>query len=350
MKVVRNLCGLRRLRKPVVLAAGFFDGLHRGHEQVIRRACARAAALRGESWALTFGAHPLQMLRPERAPRLLTSTEHKLRLLAALGIHGCLLIPFTLDLAGLTPAEFAQRLAACLPTLREIAVGGNWRFGRGGRAGARRLAELGRAHGFRVRMLPAVRWQGRPISSTRVRAAVLRGDLAGAAAMLGRPFDVLGVVVRGRRVGRELGYPTANLRTSGEVLPPQGVYAVRARIRKREMDGVLNYGVCPTWGGRDAGPTLELHLLAHRGNLYGRTVEVQFVAWLRPEKPFASPAALHAQIARDIAAARVALGPPAAAAARPPVQEKNLFTLSRTAAIVRTTKKGPKRKGISRAV
>jgi riboflavin kinase/FMN adenylyltransferase len=306
MKTTENLCALRRVRRPIVLAAGFFDGVHRGHQKVIGRAVARAAGIRGQAWVLTFDAHPLRILAPERAPLLLTSTGHKLRLLERLGVDGCLVIPFTRQLAGIEPSDFVERLARCIPSLREILVGGNWRFGRHGRGDARLLARLGAAKGFGVTVVRAVSRGGEPVSSTRIRARILRGRLAEAARMLGRPFGILATVVPGRSLGRRLGYPTANLDPHDEVVPPRGVYAVWARAGGRIHEGVLNFGVRPTLG-RDRHPTLELHLLDFSASLYGREVEVFFVRRLRPERAFPSEQALTRQIAADVRQARAVL-------------------------------------------
>jgi len=310
MRTVRDPCSLRRVRRPIVLAAGFFDGVHRGHQKVIRRALARAAALRGETWVLTFDTHPLKVLAPDRAPSLLTSTDHKVRLLAALGADGCLIIPFTRRLAREEPEAFVARLHACVPSLAEILVGGNWRFGHRGRGDARLLRALSRRAGFRARVVRAAVCDGEPVSSTRIRTEVRRGHLERAAAMTGRLFSILGTVVPGARWGRRLGYPTANLDPHGEILPPHGVYAVRARLPDGTLrDGVLNHGVRPTLRGPRAGAALELHLFNFAGNLYRRELEVTFVKKLRNERHFASVQALQRQIGRDVEQARRCLRP-----------------------------------------
>ncbi|MDI6774805.1 MAG: riboflavin biosynthesis protein RibF [Verrucomicrobiota bacterium] len=310
MQVVGDLSRLKKRRRPVALAIGFFDGVHLGHREVIRLAIQRARRLRAEAWVLTFAAHPLKVLHPERAPLLLTSNRHKLQLLKTIGPDGCILMPFTRALAGLAPARFAELLRASIPGLREVFVGRNWRFGHGRRGTPAALTEWGRRLGFRVNIArPVIRGAG-PVSSSRIRARVLAGDLAGARTLLGRSFGVLGAVVRGRAVGRTLGFPTANLNPHNEVLPPQGVYAVCVRLRPgRPGDiprrGVLNFGLRPTFLRlRAPQPVVELHLLDWRRRIYGRDIEVIFVKKIRDERRFSTVQSLSRRIAKDVAEAR----------------------------------------------
>ena len=294
---------IKAVRRPVVLAAGFFDGLHAGHRRVIGRAVARARRIGGEAWVLTFDRHPLRLLHPEIAPPL-TSTRHKLRLLEEFpGVDGCLVLPFTRKLASLEPREFVAQLAVCIPRLSEVMVGSNWRFGRGGKGTPALLSRLGRRLGFKVVVIRPIRRGGRIVSSTRVRRLITAGDILQAARLLQRPFSVLGRVGHGRRVARGLGFPTANLAVENEALPPTGVYAVRARVgRGRPWHaGVLNLGVRPTFGGAaGAKPVMELHLLDVKRALYGRDVEVRFEARIREERKFPSPVELARQIAGDV--------------------------------------------------
>lgn len=305
MKVRTDPSGLRRTGRPVVLAAGFFDGLHRGHCRLITLAMEEAARCAGRAWVLTFDRHPLTAIRPKAAPPRLTSNAHKIRILRRLGVDGCLLIPFTRRLAALEPEAFVHGLHSDVPGLHEVLVGRNWRFGRQGRGSPAMLSRMGSALGFRVRVIRPVTRGGLPVSSTRIRTAVLEGDLAEAEAMLGRPFSTLGTVTRGRALGRELGFPTANLDVHDEVLPPTGVYAVRATLRRRMLPGILNLGFRPTVERRPAGkPVPELHLLDLNADLYGQEIEVSFASRLRDEKRFPSTEALRKQICRDVRAAR----------------------------------------------
>ncbi len=305
MKLVTDPTLLKSVRRPVVLAAGFFDGVHRGHARVIEKARARASELDGEAWILSFDMHPLKLLRPEIAPRMLTSTGHKLLLFERMGVDGCILLPFTRPLAAMEARAFLEMLTGCLPSLREMHVGRDWRFGRGGAGDVPLLRALGRQHGFGVRVAPPVMRGGSPVSSTRIREEIELGRLVPARAMLGRPFSVMGTVIPGRQVGRQLGFPTANLESHNEILPPCGVYAVHAWLDGIMLDGVANYGTRPTFrAAAGSRPVLEMHLLDFGGNVYGRQVEIFFVARLRPEKTFGSTAELAGQLADDVRAAR----------------------------------------------
>jgi len=307
MKVLFELKSLRKERGPIVLAAGFFDGVHKGHRKVIRRALARAKQMGGRAWVLTFDPHPLDVLKPGAAPMLLTSNRHKLMLLDQLGVSGCLVMPFTRGLAALEPKTFVNLLLRSIPSLREIIVGKNWRFGRREKGDARLLIALGRKMGFRAAVVRPATWNGRTISSTRIRHAIEHGRVKEAVTMLGHPFSVLGTVVRGRAVGRKLGFSTANLDPHSEALPPCGIYAVTALVDGRMRKGVVNLGTRPTFEKRNVRPILELHLFKFHRNLYGCDVEIFFVKKLRNERKFASVEELRAQIVKDIVHARSVL-------------------------------------------
>ncbi|MBN1556974.1 MAG: riboflavin biosynthesis protein RibF [Lentisphaerae bacterium] len=329
MKVYTDWNQVPRPRAPVVLAAGFFDGVHRGHRRVLGRTCAAASRAGGRAWVLTFDTHPLKVLHPGAAPRLLTAWPHKRLLLRRSGVEACLALPFSRALARLEPEVFIQRLHAHLPSLARVVVGRDWRFGQGGRGTPATLAGAGRRLGFAVDRVPSVLYRGDAVSSTRIRDAVQGGRLDDAAAMLDRPFSVLGTVVRGRGRGRRLDCPTANLDIHNETLPPEGAYtvlAVAAERGRRIRDGVLNLGVRPTFGGRAGPPVLELHLLDYRGTLYGRNLEVFFVSRLRGERTFPSAEALRAQLRRDVSDAHAVLRH--AAGARKKVKE-SLYSFCR---------------------
>lgn len=327
MKVLNDLMLLRGEAGPLILAVGFFDGLHRGHVKVIDRAIAGAKERNGKAWVLTFDNHPLKVLKPRAAPPLLTSNRHKLDLLSRLGVDGCLVIPFTRELADQPPACFIEKLKDSSPSLAEIVVGCNWRFGRRREGTPALLSRLAGKHGLRVRVVrPAIR-KGAAISSTRIRAEVMRGNMEEAAAMLNRPFSVRGTVVRGKTLARKLGFPTANLDVRNEALPPLGVYAVFAFLagcpaganQRRDapanfqcgdpMEGVMNIGIKPTFPmERNGKPTLELHLFDFACELYGLEITVFFMKRIRAERRFSSPYELKRQIALDAVDARGILG------------------------------------------
>lgn len=289
---------------PVQLAIGFFDGVHLGHQEVIRAATAAAQEQGGSAVVMTFDPHPARVLRPESAPRLLTSTAHKAMILSHLGVERLLILPFDAELASLAPAEFVHRLVAAAKPLAGITVGEAWAFGcnRSGNIGT--LRDLARECGFTVRGIPPVIVGGEPVSSTRVRLAVERGDFAAAERLLGRRYSVFGTVVHGRQLGRTLGFPTANLALEAEQLPPIGVYAVRVDTGTQLLEGVANLGWRPTVEEGASVRQLEVHLFDFDGDLYGRTLDVRFEERLRDERKMESLDALKAQIARDIEQAR----------------------------------------------
>lgn len=290
--------------EPCALAIGAFDGIHIGHQELIQQTVTAARKAEGTGWLLTFDPHPSRVLRPDQGPLLLTSTEHKLRLLQTTGLDGVVVHPFTPELAGWPPATFLERLREAMPALHTIVVGANWRFGRGAAGGIDQLRAWGETEGITIQVPPAVEWQHEPVSSTRIRSAIERGDLPAALAMLGRPFSLWGTVTTGRQYGRELGFPTANIRLQDEVRPPTGVYAVYATIDAQRHNGAAYLGLRPTALGMDSHHLLEVHLFDIALDLYGQSIEVSFVEHLRSDQHFANPTELKAQIARDVARAR----------------------------------------------
>ena len=305
MHTIIALEQFHRLPGPLVLAVGFFDGVHLGHRGVIDGAVDRARALGGQAWALTFDQHPCSILAPERQPPLLTPLPSRLELLAQAGLDGCLLLPFTRELAAQSPADFINLLCGCRRTIVEIHCGDNWHFGAKGAGNPDILAELGRLHGFDVVAVQAIQFRGEPISSTRIRKTIQAGNVEEAACMLGRPYAIRETVVRGRGFGRTIGMATANLHPAAEVMPKVGVYAVRTWIGDRPVDGVAGLGWRPTFAdARPDAPVLEIHLLDFEGNLYGATLDVAFLAHLRDEIKYPNAEALMDQVRQDIAQTR----------------------------------------------
>jgi riboflavin kinase/FMN adenylyltransferase len=304
MHTIRKLSGLGAVRTPIVLAAGVFDGVHEGHRSVIATAHEKAAACHGQAWVLTFDPHPLKILKPDAAPALLTSTQHKLALLSALGVDGCVLMPFNRELAELEPEAFIENLCSLAPTLHGIVVGENWTFGHRARGNAGMLRKLASEKSLEITVVPGVTWNGSTVSSTRIRQAVADGKLDDAAAMLGRPFSILGTVVHGKKLGRQLGFPTANLNPHNEVRPPPGIYAVRALLDGQSVPGAAYVG------GETSGIAqniVEVHLIDSDIDLYGRDLEVSFHAKLRDDRSFANHDLLREQIAIDVRNARLVL-------------------------------------------
>ncbi len=307
MKIIRNLEGWEDPALPVVLAVGFFDGVHRGHQAVLEKARQLADEGGSQAWVLTFEPHPLKVIRPDKAPLLLTSLEHKQRLLERLGLDGCLVLDFNPGLRRTPPQDFLALLTRHLPALRHLVVGINWTFGAGRQGSAANLGQLARQYHIAATVVAPVLWRDAPISSSRLRKAVAGGRLREAERMLGRPFSAWGEVVHGREVGRTLGFPTANVDPHNEVLPPDGIYAVELLARGTVYPGVAYLGDRPTFADPAAGRLVETHLFDTQIDLYGTRVEVFFHAFIRGDQRFDSAAALQEQIARDIQAARVRL-------------------------------------------
>ncbi len=309
--VRHQLSDLPRSGVPLCLAAGFFDGVHKGHGQVIDVAVRRAAKLGGACWVLSFEEHPRKLIRPGFAPPLLTNTAHKLRLFEAMGVDGCLLLPFTRELAAMSPRRFLERLAQAAPDWRLISVGENWRFGRKGVGDTVLLADFCQKRGIEMVAAKPVRFRGEPVSSTRIREAIRTGALGTAAALLGRPFSLLGTVVKGGGLARDLGFPTANLASLNEMRPADGVYACYARLEDDSLwPGVMNVGRRPTLQpveGPD--PAMEIHLIGFDRPLYGQELEVFLISRIRAERRFESVALMVAQVRRDIREAARRLRP-----------------------------------------
>lgn len=316
MHPLTSIPELSALPGPVALAIGVFDGVHLGHQEVIRAAMDFTEKHRGTTVVMTFDPHPLKVLRPEAAPRLLCSTRHKLHILADLGVTHTLVCPFNDDFARIDATEFVESLVGASHPLGFISVGYTWSFGRGRGGNIHHLMELGQIHGFGVYGVPEVKSQGIVVSSTFVREAVRAGDFERAETLLGRPYTVLGEVVHGRHLGNQIGFPTANVAVENEELPPNGVYAVTVRWlgggeegqKDRVLSGVANLGVRPTVEDRGE-RSLEVHLLDFSEDCYGAQFEVAFVEQIREERKFDDLDALKAQIARDVETARARLVP-----------------------------------------
>lgn len=294
------------------VAIGNFDGVHLGHRAVLERARARAAEAGGRSAVLTFDPHPEAVLRPAGAPPLLTLPAERTALLHAEGIDDVHVLGFDRALASLEAATFVQEVLWPRLGPRWVVVGENFAFGRGARGRPADLARLGERLGFAVEVVPALVVDGAPVSSSRVRERLAEADLAGAERLLGRPYAALGEVVHGAGQGRELGAPTANIvPAAGKCLPPEGVYAVRVRLADgRVLPAAADLGRRPTFEAAGA-LRLEVHLLEGGGqDLYGQSLEVRFVRYIRPDRVFADAAALMAAIAEDLSAIRALLGVP----------------------------------------
>jgi riboflavin kinase/FMN adenylyltransferase len=306
MRIVRGLDQYPADAPPSVVAQGTFDGIHLGHQAVIRTAVERARALGVRPVAVTFDPNPLAVLRPAEAPPELLSLEERLDRIAELGPDVCLVIPFTTQFAEVEADAYVKDVLLGLLRAREIVVGFNHAFGRGARGTPELLARTAGAAGVSVHVVPPLRVDGHAVSSTSIREALRRGDVRQAASFLGRPYALRGVVARGAARGRTLGFPTANLTAPPGLPLADGVYAARAEWDGRSAPAVVNVGVRPTVDG--ATRLVEAHLLGVSPDLYGRALTLAFLDRIRSERRFDSLDALRAQIAADVAAARGLLG------------------------------------------
>jgi riboflavin kinase/FMN adenylyltransferase len=290
-----------------VVTVGSFDGVHRGHQAVLAEVLRRARAQGLAGVLVTFEPHPLEVVNPAAAPRLLTLAEEKREILARLGLDRLDVVPFTPALARLDPEEFLRDVLRARYDMRELVVGYDHGFGRGRSGDVEVVRRLGAAQGFGVGVVGAVMDGDGPISSTRIREAVAGGDLAAAGRWLGRPYTLLGRVGPGAGRGRTIGVPTINLAVPDprKLLPPDGVYAVRVYWRGACHGGMMNQGPRPTFGVDARG--LEIHLFDFSAELYGETVNVEWVRRLRDVTAFPSREALVEQLGRDARAARDSL-------------------------------------------
>lgn len=286
-----------------VVAVGVFDGVHLGHQRLLHELLELGSELRAVPTVVTFRQHPDVVLRGA-SPPLLVSVPHRLRWLRRAGVQRAVLLDFDASLRELSPEAFGRRVLTPLRT-RALLLGYDSALGKDRAGTPARFEEIGRQQGFAVRVARPFLVDGRPISSTRIREAIARGDLAEAERLLGRWPSVLGRVVRGDGRGRALGYPTANVATDGEVLPPAGVYVAHVLWDAETWAAVANLGLRPTFGdATTVAPVLEVHLLDFEGDLYGEQVEVSFLARIRDERKFEDAARLAERIRQDVRKAR----------------------------------------------
>jgi riboflavin kinase/FMN adenylyltransferase len=296
--------GLERLVRPVV-AIGNFDGVHRGHRSVIGMAIGRAQAAHRPAAVLTFEPHPRTFFRPDEPSFHLTSEAAKLRLLAATGLDGAVVLRFDAALAGLTAEEFVERILVDRLAITGAVIGFNFHFGKERRGTPDFLIAQGAHHGFSVDVVPPFQDHGRRVSSGAVRDALAAGHIAEANELLGYPWFVTAQVEHGDKRGRELGYPTANLRLGADCGLKQGIYAVRVGLSGVRYDGVASFGRRPTFD--NGAVLLEVFLFDFTGDLYGAALDVAFIAWIRPEMKFDNVDDLIRRMDQDSSQARHAL-------------------------------------------
>lgn len=305
MRIIRTPAELAPERGKWCLAIGFFDGVHLGHQQIIRQAVNDARRHEGQALVVTFDRHPNTVVAPARVPPLIYSLPQKLRVIETLRVDFVWLIHFDETFSRQSGEEFVRRLVSDFGQVRSVSVGANFVFGHKRTGNVELLKRLGTELNMVVHGLAAVALDGKAVSSTRIRERILAGDLDAASQMLGRAYSLAGTVVKGDGLGRQLGFPTANVDTTGLALPPRGVYAIHAQTAGKSWRAVLNIGHRPTVANPNSQLRVEAHLIDFHGDLYGQELELVFVEKLREEKKFGSVAELREQIAQDILEAQM---------------------------------------------
>ncbi|MGH9316780.1 MAG: bifunctional riboflavin kinase/FAD synthetase [Thermoanaerobaculia bacterium] len=305
MHVVRDPLRASDLPRGSVATVGNFDGVHLGHRRILDAVVARAKEIGRLSLAVTFEPHPLAVLRPDHAPRRLQTLRQKEEAIEALGLDTLLVIPFTRDFSLTEPEDFVRGFLGDRLNVSELFLGQHFAFGRGKRGDLTLLKRMGPECGFLAAGVEEVFFEGQPVSSTRIRDAIARGDVSQANAMLGREYELDGIVSKGERVGQKIGYPTINLASENDLPPADGVYVTRIEIRSfgRRFDCVTNIGRRPTLY-EDCATTIETYVLDFSADVYGEKVRLFFFDRLREERKFPSAMALTEQIGRDIEATR----------------------------------------------
>jgi riboflavin kinase / FMN adenylyltransferase len=304
MKVISDAAALDPGSRAVCAAIGVFDGVHLGHQHVLRQTLADAAAHQGIAAVVTFDRHPNAVVAPARVPPLIYPLDKKLEVLASLGVEAAYVIRFDKAFSQIPGEQFVRGLARDFRQIKSICVGDGFMFGAGRSGNVALLRTLGGELGFTLHALRDVELDGLSVSSTRVRDAVRAGDFALAGRMLNRPYSLRGTVIQGEQLGRKLGFPTANLDVTGLLTPPPGVYAAEARLGPARRRAAVNIGHRPTVHSADPQLHVEANLLDFDRDIYSQALELEFLQKLRDEKRFPSTEALKAQIAEDIRQAR----------------------------------------------
>lgn len=304
MNVIRAAHELQPGARKVCVAIGVFDGVHLGHQQVVRQTIADSRQHEAVSVVVTFDCHPNSVVAPERTPELIYPLSKKLRAIESLGIDTALLVHFDKAFSQISAEDFIRGLKADFGNIHSICVGSNFTFGHKRQGNVALLQKLGQDLKFVVHGLSAVSLDGERVSSTRIRDAIHLGNLDGASQMLGRAYAIVGEVIEGDKVGRQLGFPTANLKVARLVLPPNGVYAAHAEIAGKIHRAAVNIGQRPTLNSPSPQIHVEAHLLDFSDDVYGKEMELTFVDKIRDEQKFPSVDDLKQRIAKDVETAR----------------------------------------------
>lgn len=292
-----------------VVTVGVFDGLHVGHAAIIKKVVMRAKKTGAKSIVVTFNPHPLKVLSRRHFVPSLISLKHRIRLMKNIGIDKVLVMNFTKKLANILPEKFVEDILTKKLNAKEIFIGEDFCFGKNAQADAKTLKAIGKKVGLKVNIIRHVKIEGAVVSSSLIRKLVVSGLIDKASRLLGRPYTILGTVVSGSKLGRKLGYPTANINPHHEAVPPSGVYAVKVRFNGKIYKGVMNIGIRPTFydHGHDKEPAIEVHIFNFHEKVYGMDLEIVFVRKLRDEKKFKKIDSLIEQIKKDEKAAQAVL-------------------------------------------
>lgn len=300
MRVVTSAAEIKGSIEFPVMAIGVFDGVHIGHQQILRRIVRRAKEVKGNAVVLSFSPHPQKIIASGKVPRLLQTFTQQAEILESIGVDVLVRHPFTRALSLKTAEEFVRSVLLAF-NVREVHVGANFRFGHQREGSFETLRDLGKSLGFAVHPTEQVFFRGDRVSSTRIRNAIGMGQMAVVRRLIGRPYEIRGDVVKGAGNGAKLGFPTANLKAENELLPPNGVYITRVRVGRQLYFGATNIGFRPTVRGyTEAEPTIETFIHEFSGNLYGQSIQLEFLQRIRDEKEFATLEELTRQIRMDI--------------------------------------------------
>ena len=299
MIIFKNINKFPQKVKNPVVAIGVFDGLHLGHQALMKEAIRKAKLLRGTSIAMTFYPHPIHVLYSQAHVPLIVSLSHRLKIIEELGVDISVVIPFTKQFSKLTPEKFVKRYLVDNIGVKAIVIGEDFRFGQGRSGNWEFFKKLGKKYNFKVNVIRSVVKGGEVIGSTRIRKLIAAGKLTLASQLLGRRVSLLGKVVKGEQRGKSLGFPTANLNLFNEVIPPHGVYLVRIQIQDKIYNGIANIGRRPSFNDKNAKTNLEIHIFDFNKNIYGQDILVEYVKKIRNEKKFSSKEQLIQQIIRD---------------------------------------------------
>jgi len=294
MKVIYGVNKIRKFRKPVV-ALGVFDGVHRGHINILKGAVRKARSIKGTSMVLTFWPHP-------QKEKNLYSLEHRLRLISEIGIDVCVVINFNQKFADISAFDFVRNILFKKIHAHYVYVGRNFGFGKDAEGNYKTLIGLSKIYNFKVKAFKVINIKNKPVSSTYIRALIKKGKLAFARRLLTRPVSILGTVIKGISLARKLGFPTANINPHHEVIPPHGVYAVRVIFNDNKFNGICYIGSRPTFLSKSE--NVEVYIFNFNKNIYGKNLEIQFIKKIRDEKKFGSASVLVGQIKTDILTAK----------------------------------------------